>query len=342
MNAKAAKSKGKKAIILGAGGPLGGLEAGALLALEEKGVKFDIVSGACIGSILALAYSSPANGMTPAQAIEVWCNVTGVSDEIYDFMPINYKIFQKDAGALSSIWDSWCAWMIQNNPFFSTAPDSSWQRLYNDLYILWLTMFAPSTLNPESKGLSRIARSLQELIDFEKLPNVDKDVYINALNVTDKKAQLFSKKEITIDHVIAGSSLYYIANQTEIDGKIYAEGSYIDCLNYKGVTEAHKDIDTIVVMNILNRRALIREPENLNDAYNLSVMLPFVTIAGDDTKIFEAKYKGDINLLKVPLEIPEENAKTAIDWSYSNFQALKEIGYKAGLKFYDDNKDLLA
>lgn len=203
-------------------------------------------------------------------------------------------------------------------------------------------MFAPSTLNPESKGLSRIARSLQELIDFEKLPNVDKDVYINALNVTDKKAQLFSKKEITIDHVIAGSSLYYIANQTEIDGKIYAEGSYIDCLNYKGVTEAHKDIDTIVVMNILNRRALIREPENLNDAYNLSVMLPFVTIAGDDTKIFEAKYKGDINLLKVPLEIPEENAKTAIDWSYSNFQALKEIGYKAGLKFYDDNKDLLA
>ena len=47
----------KTALLLGAGGPLGGLEAGALIALDEKGVKFDIISGACIGSVLALTYS---------------------------------------------------------------------------------------------------------------------------------------------------------------------------------------------------------------------------------------------------------------------------------------------
>ncbi len=47
----------KTALLLGAGGPLGGLEAGALIALDEKGIKFDIISGACIGSVLALTYS---------------------------------------------------------------------------------------------------------------------------------------------------------------------------------------------------------------------------------------------------------------------------------------------
>ncbi len=335
---KTVKKKGKKALILGAGGPLGGLEAGALIALEEKGVKFDVVSGACIGSILALAYASPVKGLSRIDALEAWCSATGVSDAIYDLLPVNFKVFLKDSGPFNAVWDKWATWMVAHNPLFSASAQSEGQRLYNDLYLMWLTMFAPSTLSAKSKGLSRIARSLDSLIDFEKLRDIDMDVYINALNITDRKVELFNKKEITIDHVVAGSSLYYIASQTKINGKLYGEGSYIDCMNYEGVLESHKDIDTIVTMNILNREALIREPRDLNDAYNLSVMLPFVTIAQDDTKIFEAKYKGDRKLLKVPLKIPEKDEVTAIDWSYSNFQRLKELGYEAGLKFYEDNK----
>jgi predicted acylesterase/phospholipase RssA len=73
----------KKALLLGAGGPLGGLEAGALIALDEMGVKFDIISGACIGSVLTLTYTSPANGMTGREALEMWCNASGLSDLIY-------------------------------------------------------------------------------------------------------------------------------------------------------------------------------------------------------------------------------------------------------------------
>ncbi len=332
---------GKKALLLGAGGPLGGLEAGALIALEEMGVKFDVVAGACIGSIISLAYSSPAKGSTRKEALENWVRYSGISDGIYDVLPVDYKVFQKDAGALSNIWDKWAEFMLTHNPFISVFPKTSFQQYISDLYYLWLTMWAPSTLNPNSKSLSRISRQLQFVIDFDNLKNCEHEVYINALNVTDKDITLFGKDEITPEHVVAGSSLYYIASQTEIDGKLYAEGSYIDCINYEGVIEKHNDIDTIVVMNILNKRALIREPRDLLDAYNLSVMLPFVTIAEDDTKIFEAKYKGDRNLLKVQFEIPEEHAPKACDWSVSNFKTLRDIGYKAGLEFFKNNKELL-
>ena len=332
---------GKKALLLGAGGPLGGLEAGALIALDEMGVKFDVVAGACIGSIITLAYSSPAKGFTRREALENWVSSSGVSDAIYDVLPVDYKVFQKDAGPLSKIWDQWAAFMLSNNPFVSAYSKTPFQQYLFDLYYLWLTMWAPCTLNPNSKSLARISRQLQFLIDFDNLKNCEHDIYINALNVTDQDITLFDKNQITPEHVAAGSSLYYIASQTEIDGKLYAEGSYIDCINYEGVLQKHDDVDTFIVMNILNKRALIREPRDLLDAYNLSIMLPFVTIAEDDTKIFEAKYKGDRDLLKLNFTIPKEHAPNACDWSVSNFKALRDIGYKAGMEFYKNNKDLL-
>lgn len=332
---------GKKALLLGAGGPLGGLEAGALIALDEMGVEFEVISGACIGSILALTYSSPANGFTPREALENWVKFTGISDSIYKTLPVDYKVFQKDAGFLSDIWDKWATFMLDNNPFIEAYPKNPFQQYITDLYYLSLVMCAPSTLNSKSKSISRISRQLQYLVDFDNLKNAKNDVYINALNVTDKEINLFGKDEITIDHLIAGSSLYFLAAQTNIDGKLYAEGSYVDCLNYEGVLKAHDDIDTFVVMNILNKKALIREPRDLMDAYNLSVMLPFVTIAEDDTKIFEAKYKGDRNLLKVQFEIPDSHAHKACDWSVSNFKTLRDIGYEAGMEFFKNNKQLL-
>ena len=96
---------GKKALLLGAGGPLGALEAGALMALHDNGVEFDVISGACIGSILALTYVSPAGNRTGREALELWINSASVSDYIYKVFPANFKIFQKDGSIFNDIWD---------------------------------------------------------------------------------------------------------------------------------------------------------------------------------------------------------------------------------------------
>lgn len=335
--------KKKKALLLGAGGPLGGLEAGALIALDEMGVEFDVISGACIGSILTLAYSSPANGMTPRESLEMWCNASGLSDSIYyTVCPTNYKVFQKNGGVLDPVTDSWLKYMTALNPFYSLNPDNEVQRFFCDSYLYWLTACTPGLMLPEQVSISRIAPFLESFIDFDQIKNVTNDIYINALNVTDRSIEIFGKESITQQHVIAGSSLFFICPQQNISGKWYGEGSYLDSLNYEGVLKTHEDIDTIVVMNILNKKAVIRTPKNLYDAYNLSIMLPFITIAEDDTKIFEAKYKGDINLLKVGFRIPDDHAPYVMDWSAYNFKILRDIGYKAGLSFYKENKALLS
>jgi predicted acylesterase/phospholipase RssA len=262
------------------------------------------------------------------------------SDEIYQYLPADYKVFQKQSGIFNPLFDKWLSLMMQYGWDFGQTSKSNAQRLYNDLLMLGLTMMAPSIV-PFSTSVSRIAPGLASLIDFEKIKDVKQDVYINALNVDEKKIELFDKNEITIDHVLAGSSLYFVCPQTQINGKWYGEGSYIDTLNFKGIIKAHKDIDTIVVMNILNRKDLVRRPENIYDAYNLSIMLPFVTVAEDDIKIFEAKYKGNRNLLKVQFEIPRERIPRLMDWSVSNIKNLHDIGYEAGMKFFRENKSLL-
>lgn len=336
---KQQKKHRTKALLLGAGGPLGALEAGALIALDEKGVKFDAIAGACIGSVQTLTYVSPAHGMSGREALELWVNTTGLSDMLYDALGANYKVFQRNAGPLSDFWDTWARMMTSVNPFFTVNPKNELQRLYSDLYLLGLTLFAPMVVTPQSSSISRIyADGLNNVIDFDKLRHVEQDVYINALDVSEKRVALFDKHQITRQHLVAGSSLFYICPQQEIDGRWYGEGSYIDCLNYKGLLEKRPDVDTIVVMNILNKEDLIRRPKSLADAYNLSIMLPFITIAEDDTKLFEAKHKGDRKLLKVMFDIPDEHTDKAMDWSASNFRRLRDIGYEAGLKFFQEHE----
>ncbi len=331
----------KTALLLGAGGPLGGLEAGALIALDEMGVSFDIISGACIGSVIALTYTSPANGMSGREALEMWCNTTGLSDEIYYHLsPANYKVFQKNAGMLNPLNDAWIKSMISLNPFYSVNPQNNTERLYSDMYLYWLTMCTAAFPFPGQTSISRVAPFLGNFIDFSTIKDIPNDVYINAMNVTDKKIAVFDKSEITEDHVIAGSSLFFICPQTTIDGKLYGEGSYRDSLNYQSLIHDYDQIESIIVMNILNKNDLIRKPKDLYDAYNLSIMLPFITIAEDDTKLFKAAHENKQNIYKVEFEIPPDHTEYALDWSESNFKKLKEIGYKAGLKFYDTNKDL--
>ena len=328
-------------LFLGAGGPLGGLEAGALIALDEKGVKFDIISGACIGSVISLAYSSPANGMTGREALEMWCNTTGISDEIYyGFCPTNYKVFQKNAGILNPINDFWIKEMVRLNPLYSVNPKNQFERFYSDMYLYCLTLCTTSFPFPGETSISRIAPFLENFINFNEIKNVELDVYINAMNITDKEIAVFDKEQITEKQVIAGSSLFFICPQTMIDGKLYGEGSYRASLNYQSLIKDYDQIETIIVMNILNKNDLIRKPRNQHDAYNLSIMLPFITIAEDDTKLFKAAHENNQNIHKIEFEIPKGHEDKALDWSVSNFKTLRDIGYKASLEFYNNNKNL--
>jgi hypothetical protein len=69
-------------------------------------------------------------------------------------------------------------------------------------------------------------------------------------------------------------------------------------------------------------------------------MIPLVEIAKDDLELFQLKHqkKWNVDLLKIAFDIPDDHWPYALDWSYSNLKTLYDVGYQAGLKFYDTNK----
>src|ERR687895_7500 len=99
----------------------------------------------------------------------------------------------------------------------------------------------------------------------------------------------------------------------------------------------------VVVFDVLSSKKIIREPRSLYEAWVQSIMIPLVEIAKDDIELFEYKYNKDwkLNLLRIRFDIPDERWPQVLDWSYSNLSTLYDIGYAAGLKFYDENEEAL-
>jgi len=113
------------ALLLGGGAPTLTLQSGALAALHEHGVKFDVVSTAGAGMLIGLLYAAP-RGRSPAEAL-AQTKEMGVHDGIYEHFPINFKVFQKP-GTLAEGYRRW----LQSLPRMAPGPSEIgrlWGRL---------------------------------------------------------------------------------------------------------------------------------------------------------------------------------------------------------------------
>jgi predicted acylesterase/phospholipase RssA len=88
------------ALILGGGAPTLTLEAGALTALLDHEVEFDVVSTAGAGMLVGLLYAAP-KGIGRREAL-IATKELGVHDSLYDVFPINFKVFLKPGQAAAS------------------------------------------------------------------------------------------------------------------------------------------------------------------------------------------------------------------------------------------------
>lgn len=332
------------ALVLGGGAPNLTLMSGALSSLIEKNVKFDVISTAGAGTFVGLLYAAPKDA-SPLKALKNTVNI-GISDWIYPFFPVNYKVYRKPGAAAQIYRDMFDAlpWVGAMTHPFHPVP---WQRFFSDWLQLVISAFSPTDLSPMSKGLCAHMPFISQWVDFEKLGKVDYEFYVNAYNITDRRMDIFSKEEITPQHYFACSSFPFIYPPTRIDGKLYFEGAAVDCLNYKALVDRHPEVETIVVFDVLGSDKLFREPRDLYDAWVLSIITPLVEIARDDTRIFELKHNRGPDgrplrkLLKIKFEIPEEHLPRVLDWSYGNLSTLFDIGYAAGLRFFEKHHKVL-
>lgn len=328
--------RGKTALILSGGAPNATLMAGALIAFDELGVHFDVISTAGAGALLGLMYCAPKK-LSPRDSLASLVEM-GIADPLYDRFPVNFKVFNKP-GAMADVYRA----ALGFNPFWKAVRDwpaaDPLSQLVKDSVELAVASACPSDLNAESLGLCAHVPFAEEVIDFAAVGRIAPAFYVNAFNLTQQRMANFAKAELTPAHLQAALSFPFLYPPTRIGDDWFIEGAAIDCLNFHDLLLNHPDLEEIVVFDILGADKLLRPPRDLYDAWVMSIITPLVEIARDDLKIFEtthlAKYPKLKKTLRVPLleSIPPEAMPDVFDWSRSNLVRLQALGYSTGVAF---------
>lgn len=268
------------ALVLGGGAPNLTLMAGAVAALDDAGVEFDIVSTSGAGMLIGLLYAAPKGGRGDIQrdraaALKNTVNM-GVHDAIYRFFPVNFKVFHKPgtlaqaytkfwqlaadnreaiAGPVGDFRDQWLK-ILSASPLFApwaeawkqflgklSSPDDKngdAQRFFDDWAALMLATFCPSDLSATSQGMCQPAPFVEQVVDFSKLKEFKGEFYMSAYCIESSEMEIFEKKEINIEHFQAALAFPLIYAPFKMNGKTYLEGAAKDTLNFKGLLEYRK------------------------------------------------------------------------------------------------------
>ncbi|MFY9786309.1 MAG: patatin-like phospholipase family protein [Pseudolabrys sp.] len=268
------------ALVLGGGAPNLTLMAGAVAALDDAGVEFDIVSTSGAGMLIGLLYAAPKGSSGDikrdrAVALKNTVNM-GVHDAIYRFFPVNFKVFHNPgtlAQAYTKFWqiaadnrkaiegpagdfrDQWLK-MLSASPLFApwaeawkqflgkfSSPDNKSgdaQRFFDDWAALMLATFCPTDLSAASQGMCQPAPFVEQAVDFSKLKEFEGDFYMSAYCIESGKMEIFEKKEITIEQFQAALAFPLIYAPFQMNGMTYLEGAAKDTLNFKGLLEKRK------------------------------------------------------------------------------------------------------
>ena len=111
--------KKKRAIALAGGGPAAGLHIGALAALEDAGIEFDVFALSCIGAWVGLVYNTRTGDNKAQQTFQFFDDNCFRADDSYAWFPIN-RGFGTDVPALLSAWAK-----------FPFLPDLQWSKLFS-------------------------------------------------------------------------------------------------------------------------------------------------------------------------------------------------------------------
>ena len=206
------KKRKKRAIALAGGGPAAGLHIGALAALEDAGIEFDVFALSCVGAWVGIVYNtrSRPSGAEPSRAeqtLQFFDAHCFRGDQSYEWFPIN-RGFATDVKSLWQAWAKfpfsqdrdWQSWVLPQdiqksflestallaNPMRWTDQEFNYWVLNHVLAVNPLTRYLTSMIfNSEINGLSKIyyedSAVLKEVFKGERLYGDDMpEVYHNA------------------------------------------------------------------------------------------------------------------------------------------------------------------
>ncbi len=329
--------KVKRALALSGGGPVVGVEIGALQALIENNIDFDVWTCDCIGSWVGCVYNSMDNNLAQEEKkkrLEDFFSFLFVEDDIYELFPVatavfvvdyfNFikKIFETNTNVFTNLKKTKDIfnplWIKDFLPYLNPF---NWPKTEAELFILMGEMLATNPflrlifnsfwkMEKSGIGISHVNKMPQfweEYLNFEKLNQLQKEnkyVYINTYNLTDNEIELFSNNSkyqpLCIEALQAGSSVLFYVENPEINGKKYCEGANKDTLNFKDLLVNHPDLEEIWVIRLTDYQ-YVNPPKTLIEAASLQIMLPFSTIAEDDIKLFKYHLQNEEKLKEIGL-----------------------------------------
>ncbi len=356
--------KTRRAIALSGGGPPVGTQIGALKALDECGIEFDVFSTDCIGSWTACIFNSHSPEVR-IEKLEEFYKLCFVPDDIFDGYSVPVDIFVTDYfEELRVLFAKMNDIGIYSNLFLPHRISEYVQHYLNPMNlpkstVEWSLMWTKGmSLNPFFRLMFKLmyrtaktgrswllgpgdhgADMVDKYIDFEKLMRIRERIYVNAYNLSRNRIDLFTNrrnpknyKTITLDALKANSSILGYLQNREIDGDQYCEGSVVDTVNFRHLKEHIHDLEEVWVINILDYK-MVKPPRNQLEADLVAVELPFTTIAHDDVKLFECyiKRNGYANKIKV-IRIDMSYKELDFFWKWSTLEKGIEIGYEGALK----------
>jgi predicted acylesterase/phospholipase RssA len=287
------------AIALGGGAPNLTLMTGALLALDEAGVEFKVMTTTGAGMVAGLLYAAPR-----LEEGEDWkaarrralrgTREMGIDDLIYDQMPVNYKIFQKP-GKLAEAYAH-----VMNPVVLSIPRETRRQRLLGDMVGFAAAMMQPSDLKPSSQGLCQPPPWIEIHVDFSQLAkNLEpgkRTFRLTAYCIEDGDERTFDQSEITAEHFKAALAMPFIYAPYKMDPdgngevKTWLEGSAFRTMELNpGDVMSKNDVTTLIYFDLMGNDKLIGEPRNLVDAWGKSIVAPLTQIAQHQLAAAEMK-----------------------------------------------------
>jgi Patatin-like phospholipase len=241
-----------------------------------------------------------------------------------------------------ALW--WWWWVSLGGPHLGSSGSGhpqlgadAWRRLYNDWIDLWFSLWTPTTLTYSSMGLCEPLPFLEEMVDFRALADFHGEFYVNAYNITRHEPKNFPKSELTPQAVRAALAMPFIYPPVEVNGELYYEGADRDPLPVKDFeAKILSDRNKVYILDVLHQLEphLIRAPQNIWDAYVISIITPIVSLAKKAMDGLEIALKGaHKDYVIVKFDIPPDVSPHILQWRHSNLSRLWQIGYEAGQKY---------
>jgi NTE family protein len=232
-------------LALQGGGAHGAFSWGVLdKLLEDRRLDIEAITGASAGAMNAVALAA---GM-----------VDGDREEARETLRKFWDGVLRNAGhsprKRSPIEAMFAPWMLDTSPAYL-------------MFDLLTRVASPYDFNP--LNLNPLRDLLVELVDFDKVRKSKLKLFISATNVETGRAEVWDKKVLTADHVMASACLPWLFQAVEIGGVPYWDGGFTGNPALWPLFEQRETDDMVLVqINPIRRPGAPRAARDIIDRIN--------------------------------------------------------------------------